>query len=199
MPVSKDTVKWQRSEVSFEAFYIFSEWRRYFKGKLVSHSLWSASPKNALNISSETNITSRHALNLSAAEIQLFLAHFLNKFFFKEWTRVTQSWIENTLKGGVTLSYSEEDNGLAILGQVTSYACGSGVPSGVLTIIKGYWTKIKYTQEFRGVASCWSIFGNNLVVNLNFIWAFYLKWQISPGIFTLEIQESESMVADTFF
>lgn len=101
-------------------------------------------------------------------EIQSHLAHLLNKFFFffKEWTRVTQSWIENTLKGGVTLSYSEESNGLAISGQVASYGCGSGIASGALTIIKGYWTKIKYTQEFRGVASCWSIFGNNLYVIL---------------------------------
>ena len=79
---------------------------------------------------------------------------------------MTQSWIENSLKGGVTLSYSEESNGLAISGQVTSYGCGSGVQSGALIFIKGYWTKIKYTQEFRGLASCWSIFGNSLYVRL---------------------------------
>lgn len=75
--------------------------------------------------------------------------------------KIPQSWIENTLKGGVTLTYSGGDNGLIISGQVTSYACGSGPPPGALTLIKGYWRKIKYTQEFRGVASCWSIFGDN--------------------------------------
>ncbi|KAJ7370084.1 hypothetical protein OS493_034294 [Desmophyllum pertusum] len=31
-----------------------------------------------------------------------------------QWKRVTQSWIDNTLKGGVTLTYSEENNGLVI-------------------------------------------------------------------------------------
>ena len=79
---------------------------------------------------------------------------------------MTQSWIENTLKGGVTLSYNEESNGLAISGRVTSNGCGSAIPSGALTIIKGYWTKLKYTQEFRGEASCWSIFGNNVYVKI---------------------------------
>ena len=80
-----------------------------------------------------------------------------------EWKKIPQSWIVSTLKGGVTLTYSGGSNGLTISGQVTSYGCGSGrLPSGALTLIKGYWTKIKYTQEFKGVASCWSIFGDNL-------------------------------------
>ena len=90
----------------------------------------------------------------------------INNLFFKEWTRVTQSGVENILTGGVTLSYSPESNGLTISVQVTSYGCGPGIASGALTIIKGYWTKIKYTQEFRGVASCWSIFGHKLYVTL---------------------------------
>lgn len=60
------------------------------------------------------------------------------------------------------MTYSEENSGLTISGHMTRYACGSGEPPGVLTFIKGYWTKIKYTQEFRGVASCWSIFGDDL-------------------------------------
>lgn len=75
---------------------------------------------------------------------------------------VSQSWIENTLKGGLTLTYSEDGNGLIISGTETSYGCGGPTPqSGALTLIKGYWTKIKYTQEFRGVTSCWSIFGDD--------------------------------------
>ncbi|KAL9962837.1 hypothetical protein ACROYT_G031982 [Oculina patagonica] len=78
-----------------------------------------------------------------------------------KWTRVTQSWIESTFKGGATLTYSEENNGLVISGHMTSYGCGSGGAPAILTYIKGYWTKIKYTQEFRGVASCWSIFGHD--------------------------------------
>ncbi|XP_078382456.1 uncharacterized protein LOC144665158 [Oculina patagonica] len=78
-----------------------------------------------------------------------------------QWTRVTQSWIESTFKGGSTVTYSEENNGLAISVHMTSYGCGSWEAPGVLTYIKGYWTKIKYTQEFRGTASCWSIFGND--------------------------------------
>lgn len=74
---------------------------------------------------------------------------------------VSQSWIENTLKGGLTLTYSEDDNGLIISGNETSFGCGRRPESGALTLIKGYWTKIKYTQEFRGVTSCWSIFGDD--------------------------------------
>ncbi|KAL9962840.1 hypothetical protein ACROYT_G031985 [Oculina patagonica] len=78
-----------------------------------------------------------------------------------KWTRVTQSSIESTFKGGATVTYSEENNGLVISGHMTSHGCGSGGDPGVLTYIKGYWTKIKYKQEFRGTASCWSIFGND--------------------------------------
>lgn len=78
-----------------------------------------------------------------------------------KWMKVPQSWIADSLSGGVTLTYSGGDNGLTISGQVTSYGCGHGSPSGALTLLKGYWTKIKYTQEFRGLASCWSVFGDN--------------------------------------
>ena len=59
------------------------------------------------------------------------------------------------------MTYSQENGGLAISGHMTSFGCGAGEHPGVLTFIKGYWTKIKYTQEFRGRAACWSIFGNN--------------------------------------
>jgi len=79
--------------------------------------------------------------------------------FFVDWKKVTHAWIEKTFKRGVKLSYSEENYGLVISGDTTSRGCGSGIEPGALTLIKGYWTKIKYTQEFRGLASCWSIFG----------------------------------------
>lgn len=73
---------------------------------------------------------------------------------------LSQSWIENTLKGGLTLTYSEDGNGLAISGTETSYGWEGRTPqSGALTLIN--WTKIKYTQEVRGVTSCWSIFGDD--------------------------------------
>ncbi|CAH3152088.1 unnamed protein product [Pocillopora meandrina] len=78
-----------------------------------------------------------------------------------QWTKVTPQWIKQTYKDGVTLTYTEENDGLVISGQVTRYACGSGEPPGALTLIKGYWTRIKYTQEFRGKVTCWSIFGDN--------------------------------------
>ena len=83
--------------------------------------------------------------------------------WYLEWTRVTQPWIDFTLKGGANVIYSEENNGLAISVTVTSHGCQSSADydSGVWTFIKGYWAKIKYTQEFRGVSSCWSIFGDN--------------------------------------
>ncbi|XP_078384236.1 uncharacterized protein LOC144666730 [Oculina patagonica] len=77
-----------------------------------------------------------------------------------KWTRVTYSWIDSTLTGGATLTYSEENNGLAISVQITSQGCGKEEEGGVLTFIKGYWTKIKYTQVFRRETGCWSIFGN---------------------------------------
>ncbi|XP_027047927.1 uncharacterized protein LOC113675531 [Pocillopora damicornis] len=76
------------------------------------------------------------------------------------WKRITKSWIDSALTGGVTLTYDEENNGLTISGRVTSSGCGSAPPSGALTLIKGCWTMIKYTQEFRGRSSCWSIFGD---------------------------------------
>ncbi|CAH3026025.1 unnamed protein product, partial [Porites evermanni] len=75
-----------------------------------------------------------------------------------QWKKVTAQ--AYTFRGGVTITYSDENNGLAIFGQATSNGCG-GKQSGALTLIEGYWRKIKYTQEFRGVASCWSIFGDN--------------------------------------
>lgn len=78
-----------------------------------------------------------------------------------QWMKVTQSWVMNTLSGGVSLTHSGGDSGLKITGQVKSYGCGKGPSSGALTLLKGYWTRIKYTQEFRGQASCWSIFGDN--------------------------------------
>ncbi|KAL9962841.1 hypothetical protein ACROYT_G031986 [Oculina patagonica] len=78
-----------------------------------------------------------------------------------KWIRITHSWIDSTLKGGATVTYSEVNNGLVISGHMTSYGCGSEEQPGILTYIKGYWTKIKYTQEFRGVSSCFSIFGDN--------------------------------------
>ena len=88
---------------------------------------------------------------------------YVNLVFFpvSEWTRVTSQWIEQTFKDGVILKYTEENDGLTISGQVTSNGCLSGKNPGALTLIKGYWTKIKYTQEFYGKALCWSIFGDS--------------------------------------
>ena len=42
--------------------------------------------------------------------------------------------------------------------------CGSTPNPGALTYIKGYWTKIKYTETFTGTTSCWSIFGDDWYV-----------------------------------
>ncbi|XP_022789906.1 uncharacterized protein LOC111329459 [Stylophora pistillata] len=86
---------------------------------------------------------------------------YCDKTAIRQWTRVTLQWVKQTYEGGVTLSFTEENGGLVISGQVTRWGCGSGKSPGALTLIKGYWTKIKYTQEFRGKASCWSIFGDN--------------------------------------
>ena len=74
---------------------------------------------------------------------------------------MTQSWVINTLSRGVSLTHSGGDSGLKLTDQVKSYGCDKGPSSGALTILKGYWTRIKYTQEFRGQSSCWSIFGDN--------------------------------------
>lgn len=81
--------------------------------------------------------------------------------FLVDWKIVTRAWIESTFKRGVTLTYSEENYGLVISGSTYLRGCGKTINPGALTLIKGYWTKIKYTQEFRGVTSCWSIFGAN--------------------------------------
>lgn len=78
-----------------------------------------------------------------------------------DWKIVTRAWIESTFKRGVMLTYSEENYGLVISGSTYLRGCGKTINPGALTLIKGYWTKIKYKQEFRGVTSCWSIFGAN--------------------------------------
>ena len=96
-------------------------------------------------------------------EIVTLLGNLLIWFFLpvSEWTRVTPQWIEQTFKDGVILKYTEENDGLTISGQVTSNGCLSGKNPGALTLMKSYWTKRKYTQEFYGKAVCWSIFGDS--------------------------------------
>ena len=74
---------------------------------------------------------------------------------------MTKAWIQRTVNVGVTITYTEVNGGLVISGQVTDYGCGSGTASAFITFIKGYWTRIKFTQEFKGTTSCWRIFGNS--------------------------------------
>ncbi|XP_020911300.1 uncharacterized protein LOC110249059 [Exaiptasia diaphana] len=67
--------------------------------------------------------------------------------------------VHSTYRIGVALSYSQVRGGLRITGNVYHNGCGKGAGSGAVTYIKGDWTYIRYTQEFRGTASCWKIFG----------------------------------------
>ncbi|XP_031571451.1 uncharacterized protein LOC116305637 [Actinia tenebrosa] len=76
------------------------------------------------------------------------------------WQRVTMSWYHSMATAGVSITKTEVSGGLQISGSVTNYGCGGGTGSGSIIYIKGYWTKIKYTQEFKGISSCWRIFGN---------------------------------------
>ncbi|XP_020911298.1 uncharacterized protein LOC110249057 [Exaiptasia diaphana] len=77
----------------------------------------------------------------------------------RKWRRVTSSMVHSTYRIGVALSYSQVRGGLRITGNVYHNGCGKGAGSGAVTYIKGDWTYIRYTQEFRGAASCWKIFG----------------------------------------
>ena len=76
------------------------------------------------------------------------------------WTRVPQSWIEAVHQTGVDVHYGNHKKHLTISARVTSHGCGRRPGSGLLIHIKGNWKRILYTQEFRGTASCWRIFGN---------------------------------------
>ena len=87
--------------------------------------------------------------------------------FFVDWKKVTHAWIEKTFKRGVKLSYSEENYGLVISGDTTSRGCGSGIEPGALTLIKGYWTKIKYMHARVSRVS----------VMLEYIWGKVVRFQ----------------------
>ncbi|XP_032238223.1 uncharacterized protein LOC116618527 [Nematostella vectensis] len=76
------------------------------------------------------------------------------------WMKVPKAWLHSTVKGGVQITTSESNGGLSIAGSVTSYGCGNP-GSGAVAFIKDYWTKIRYTQEFYGIVSCWRIFADN--------------------------------------
>ncbi|KAK3737757.1 hypothetical protein QZH41_017211 [Actinostola sp. cb2023] len=77
------------------------------------------------------------------------------------WKKVDLSWYSSTTSAGVTITKSESNGHLVISGSVTNAGCSpSSTGSASIVYIKGYWTKIRYKQEFRGTASCWRIFGN---------------------------------------
>ncbi|XP_031549486.1 uncharacterized protein LOC116287019 [Actinia tenebrosa] len=83
------------------------------------------------------------------------------KFQKGVWTKVTPSWISGHLLHGVRVKYRRVNNALVIEGHVTSYGCHRRPGSGLTTFIRGNWTRILYTQEFMGSASCWRIFGSS--------------------------------------
>ncbi|XP_032242110.2 uncharacterized protein LOC116620492 [Nematostella vectensis] len=77
------------------------------------------------------------------------------------WQIVTRNDIQRITRNGVTVTESTDGRGgVVVSGQVTMDGSGCGNPDSALQIlIRGEWTQIRYTQEFYGAASCWSIFG----------------------------------------
>ena len=76
------------------------------------------------------------------------------------WVRVTPSMISSTSNEGTVTSVSADANGGVKLSvDANQRGCGKGQGSAATHFIKGPWTKIKYTEDFDGHASCWSIFG----------------------------------------
>ncbi|XP_031562556.1 uncharacterized protein LOC116298301 [Actinia tenebrosa] len=77
----------------------------------------------------------------------------------RKWHRVTNAMIKSTYNLGVRMTHNDVGGKLVITGNVYSNGCGGGAGSIAVTYIRGDWVQIRYTQEFRGSASCWKIFG----------------------------------------
>ena len=76
------------------------------------------------------------------------------------WMRVTPSMITSTSNEGTVTSVSADASGGAKISvDANQRGCGQGLGSAATHFIMGPWTKIKYTEDFDGHASCWSIFG----------------------------------------
>ena len=87
------------------------------------------------------------------------------------WTCVTPEMISSTFNEGTVTSVSTDANGCAKISVDANQAgCGTrklkdgwkgdgSTGSAATHFIQGPWTKIKYTEDFDGHASCWSIFG----------------------------------------
>jgi hypothetical protein len=69
--------------------------------------------------------------------------------------------ITSSKTDGVKVTVSTDSHGGArISNDALQGGCGCGAGSAATTYISGRWTKIKYTQDFDGHASCWGIFGD---------------------------------------
>ncbi|XP_048587709.1 uncharacterized protein LOC116614608 [Nematostella vectensis] len=76
------------------------------------------------------------------------------------WQIVTRNDIQRITRYGVTVTESKDRRGgVVVSGQVTIFGCGRTPYSALHILIRGEWTQIRYTHEFYGAASCWSIFG----------------------------------------
>eukprot|EP00163_Fabomonas_tropica_P029803 TRINITY_DN653_c0_g1_i1.p1 TRINITY_DN653_c0_g1~~TRINITY_DN653_c0_g1_i1.p1 ORF type:complete len:252 (+),score=61.09 TRINITY_DN653_c0_g1_i1:760-1515(+) len=82
------------------------------------------------------------------------------KKYEKRWRLVRPSDIISAHRRHVRVSYFHRDGGLVIRAQSRTFGCGREDPSGLITYIKGDWTRIRYRQRFFGSASCWDIFGS---------------------------------------
>ncbi|EDO46920.1 predicted protein [Nematostella vectensis] len=81
----------------------------------------------------------------------------------RAWVRVTPAWVTQHKYHGVRVTYKTDQKSLVIQAKVTSYGCKSRPGSGLTTFIRGDWTRVMYTQEFRGNARCWRIFGDSSI------------------------------------
>eukprot|EP01083_Nonionella_stella_P165827 552720_1 len=97
--------------------------------------------------------------------INLFCIVLINSVEYR-WCSVKTTDVEIKSHLGVDPSYSGDDN-LVIDATITSQGCGS-TQSHIFASISDYfdndiltqWVKIRYTTEFWGASSCWSLFGN---------------------------------------
>jgi hypothetical protein len=79
----------------------------------------------------------------------------------KSWVPLSPKMFDSQSVLNFKMTYLvDEDGKVTIRGLSTAYGCGKGPGSGWVLFIKGDWTKIQYTQHFKGSASCNGVFGS---------------------------------------
>ncbi len=84
------------------------------------------------------------------------------------WRKVDPTMVSKSHAFGVQVKLgTDRTGGLLINSKVLRNGCGKGFGAEMIVHIKGNWAQIMYTQVFKGVASCWGIFGRDWTESFN--------------------------------